>query len=62
MKTETGIEWKKTDTARKNGRKENKEEGKHNDRQIWKNNLHTTLYQKENDEIISKIDNIRRKI
>jgi len=43
LKTETGIERKKTDTARKNGRKENKEEGIHNDRQIWKNNLLTTL-------------------
>jgi len=55
LKTETGIEQKKTDTTRKNGRKENKEEGIHNDRQIWKNNLHTTLYQKEKGEIISKL-------
>jgi hypothetical protein len=54
LKTETGTEWKKTDTARKNGRKENREEGIHSDRQIWKNNLHITLYQKEKGEIISK--------
>jgi hypothetical protein len=53
QKTKIGIEWKKTDTARKYGRKENKEEGIHNNKQIWKNNLYTTLYQKEKGEIIS---------
>jgi hypothetical protein len=54
LKTETRTEWKKTDTARKIGRKENREEGIHNDRQIWKNNLRSTLYQKEKVETISK--------
>jgi hypothetical protein len=53
--TEIGIGWKKRDTARKYGTKENKEEGIHNDKQIWKNNLHTTLYQKEKGETISKL-------